>query len=145
MPKVSLSGMTVEALMDLRKRIDKMLFERRAEIEASLVFEEASREGGPCRHGTQYVVEGVSEFDRGRGRKCKPCRDMNDGLLPLLGCIVDSFREKTRRSYGDDDCTAIERGADDLIPVNLQDTAIVLNPEFLLDVCHGYVLGFCCF
>jgi hypothetical protein len=32
------------------------------------------------------------------------------GLLPLLGCIVDSFREKKRRSYGDDDCTAIERG-----------------------------------
>src|SRR6516165_9250056 len=70
---------------------------------------------------------------------------MNDGLLPLLGCIVDSFREKTRRSYGDDDCTAIERGADDLIPVNLQDTGIVLNPGFLLGVCHGYVLGFCCF
>ena len=36
MPKVSLSGMTVEALMDLRKRVDEMLHERRAEIEKEL-------------------------------------------------------------------------------------------------------------
>ena len=47
MAKVNLSEMSVEALMDLRKRVDEMLFERRAEIEASLVFEEASREGRP--------------------------------------------------------------------------------------------------
>src|SRR5262245_62864391 len=33
MPKVSLSGMTVEALMDLRKRVDEMLLEHRAEIQ----------------------------------------------------------------------------------------------------------------
>jgi hypothetical protein len=33
MAKLSLSGMTVEALMDLRKRVDEMLLERRAEIE----------------------------------------------------------------------------------------------------------------
>src|SRR5215468_10392527 len=36
MPKVSLSGMTVEALMDLRKRVDQMLHERRAELEKQL-------------------------------------------------------------------------------------------------------------
>ena len=36
MPKVSLSGMTVEALMDLRKRVDEMLHERRAELEKQL-------------------------------------------------------------------------------------------------------------
>jgi len=36
MPKVSLSRMTVEALMDLRKRVDDMLHERRAEIEKQL-------------------------------------------------------------------------------------------------------------
>src|SRR5262249_29421314 len=33
MPKINLSGMTVDALMDLRKQIDKMLAERRAELE----------------------------------------------------------------------------------------------------------------
>ena len=41
MPKVSLSRMTVEALMDLRKRVDEMLHERRAEIEKQLERMEA--------------------------------------------------------------------------------------------------------
>jgi len=36
MAKVSLSGMTVEALMDLRKRVDEILHRRRAEIEKQL-------------------------------------------------------------------------------------------------------------
>ena len=36
MAKINLSGMTVEALMDLRKRVDEMLLERRAEIEKQL-------------------------------------------------------------------------------------------------------------
>ena len=36
MPKVSLSGMTVEALMDLRKRVDEMLLGRRAELQQQL-------------------------------------------------------------------------------------------------------------
>jgi DNA-binding protein H-NS len=36
MAKVNLSGMTVEALMDLRKRVDEMLLKRRAEIEKQL-------------------------------------------------------------------------------------------------------------
>jgi len=36
MPKVNLSGMTVEALMDLRSRVDEMLLERRAELEKQL-------------------------------------------------------------------------------------------------------------
>ena len=36
MPKVSLSGMTVEALMDLRKRVDETLHKRRAELEKQL-------------------------------------------------------------------------------------------------------------
>src|SRR5262249_33756263 len=36
MAKVNLLGMTVEALMDLRKRVDGMLLKRRAEIEKQL-------------------------------------------------------------------------------------------------------------
>src|SRR5262245_52417601 len=32
MPKVNLSGMTVEALMDLRERVDEMLVEHRAKL-----------------------------------------------------------------------------------------------------------------
>src|SRR5215470_14883400 len=36
MPKVNLSRMTVEALMDLRERIDALLSERRAELQQQL-------------------------------------------------------------------------------------------------------------
>ena len=36
MPTVNLSGMTVEALMDLRMRVDEMLLEHRAKIEEQL-------------------------------------------------------------------------------------------------------------
>ena len=36
MAKVNLSEMSVETLMDLRKRVDQMLFERRAEIAKQL-------------------------------------------------------------------------------------------------------------
>src|SRR5262245_19213866 len=36
MAKVNLSGMTVEALMDLRKRVDETLHQRRAELEKQL-------------------------------------------------------------------------------------------------------------
>jgi DNA-binding protein H-NS len=36
MARVNLSGMSVEALMDLRKRVDEMLHRRRAELEKQL-------------------------------------------------------------------------------------------------------------
>ena len=36
MPNVNLSGMTVEALMDLRKRVEETLVRRRADIERQL-------------------------------------------------------------------------------------------------------------
>src|SRR6516162_10113245 len=36
MAKVNLSGMSVEALMDLRKRVDEILLERRVELEKQL-------------------------------------------------------------------------------------------------------------
>src|SRR5262245_52252705 len=36
MARVSLSGMTIEALMDLRKRVDETLHQRRAEFEKQL-------------------------------------------------------------------------------------------------------------
>jgi DNA-binding protein H-NS len=36
MPKVNLSGMNVDALMDLRRRVDETLLKRRAEIEQQL-------------------------------------------------------------------------------------------------------------
>jgi DNA-binding protein H-NS len=52
MPKVSLSGMTVEALMDLRNRVDEMLHQRRAELEKQL---------------KRFVLVGGARVGRGRG------------------------------------------------------------------------------
>jgi hypothetical protein len=54
MPKVSLSGMTVEALMDLRNRVDEMLHGRRAELEKQL--ERMAVLGG------RRVVRGVEAY-----------------------------------------------------------------------------------
>ena len=62
MPKVSLSGMTVEALMDLRKRVDETLHKRRAGIEKQL---ERMAEVG----GARAVRGGGSPL---RGRKVPP-------------------------------------------------------------------------
>jgi DNA-binding protein H-NS len=63
MARVNLSGMTVEALMDLRKRVDQMLFERRAELEKQLE-----------RMGSAIAVVGGARVVGGvlRGRKVPP-------------------------------------------------------------------------
>src|SRR6516164_3253568 len=66
MPNVNLSRMPVEALMDLRKRIDKTLFERRAVIQKQL-------EG----MGRAIAVVGDARVVRGdgsalKGRKVPP-------------------------------------------------------------------------
>jgi DNA-binding protein H-NS len=59
MPKINLSGMTVEALMDLRKQVDETLHKRRAELQKQL---EAIAVAGGAR-----VVRGAL-----RGRKVPP-------------------------------------------------------------------------
>jgi DNA-binding protein H-NS len=62
MARVNLSGMSVEALMDLRKRVDEMLLERRAGIEKQL---ERMAEVG----GARVVGGGGSAL---KGRKVPP-------------------------------------------------------------------------
>ena len=62
MPKVSLSGMTIETLMDLRKRVDEMLHQRRAELEKQL-------ERMAVVSGARVVQGGGSAL---RGRKVPP-------------------------------------------------------------------------
>ena len=62
MPKINLTGMTVEALMDLRKRVDETLHERRAELQQQLAA---------------FAVVGVARVVRGgasvlKGRKVPP-------------------------------------------------------------------------
>src|SRR5215469_6986637 len=60
MPKVNLSGMNVEALMDLRMRVDEMLVEHRAKIEEQL----------EKMDGAIAVVSGA-KIVRGRGSALK--------------------------------------------------------------------------
>jgi DNA-binding protein H-NS len=62
MAKVNLSGMTVEALMDLRGRVDGLLSERRAELEKQL-------ERFAVVGGTRVVRGGGSAL---KGRKVPP-------------------------------------------------------------------------
>ena len=62
MAKISLSGMTVEALMDLRERVDEMLHRRRAELEKQL-------ESIAVVGGTRVVRGGASAL---KGRKVPP-------------------------------------------------------------------------
>src|SRR5262245_26878356 len=59
MPKISLSGMTVEALMDLRERVEGLLSERRAELQEQLERMEA------------IAVVGSARVVRGRGSALK--------------------------------------------------------------------------
>ena len=58
MPKVNLSRMTVEALMDLRKQVDGTLLKRRAELEQQL--------GRITVVGGRRVVRGGGSALRGR-------------------------------------------------------------------------------
>jgi DNA-binding protein H-NS len=59
MPKVNLSGMTVEALMDLRKRVDEMFHRRRAEIEKQLERMDAMVRGrGVVVRGRRSALKG---------------------------------------------------------------------------------------
>ena len=58
MPKINLSGMTVEALMDLRERVDGLLSERRAELERQLE--------GMGVVGSRRIVRGGGSALKGR-------------------------------------------------------------------------------
>jgi DNA-binding protein H-NS len=63
MAKVNLSRMTVEALMDLRMRVDKMLLEHRAEIEKQL---ETMDRAIAVIGGRRVVVRGGRSVLKGR-------------------------------------------------------------------------------
>ena len=62
MANVNLSRMTVEALMDLRKRVDETLLERRAEIETQL----GRMDGAIALVGGRRVVRGGRSVLKGR-------------------------------------------------------------------------------
>jgi DNA-binding protein H-NS len=63
MPKVNLSGMKIEALMDLREQVDETLLKRRAEIEQQL------ERMGAVAGGARVARAGGSAL---RGKKVPP-------------------------------------------------------------------------
>ena len=105
MPKVSLSGMTVEALTDLRKRTDEMLLERRAEIEKQL---ESIAVVGGTRIGRSGALKGrkVPAKYRGpsgetwAGRGARPrwlVAAIKKGGKKLDDFLIDKTARKKRR------------------------------------------------
>jgi DNA-binding protein H-NS len=68
MPKVNLSGMNVEALMDLQKRVEEMLLTRSAEIEKQLEMLGAVVGGPRVVRGGRSTLKGKKVPPKYRSR-----------------------------------------------------------------------------
>ena len=106
MPKVSLSGMTVEALMDLRRRVDETLHQHRADLEKQLdrmaVFGGARvvRGGGSALRGKKVPAKYRSpsgETWAGRGAKPNWLVVAIKGGKKLDDFLIDKSARKGRR------------------------------------------------
>ena len=106
MPKVNLSRMTVEALMDLRKRVDEMLDRRRAELEKQLermgraLAVVSGRGGGSALKGRKVSPKhrGPSgETWAGRGARPRWLVDAIKGGRKLDDFLIDKSARKRRR------------------------------------------------
>ena len=109
MPKVSLSGMTVEALMDLRKRVDEMLHQHRAEIQKQIERMDRAiavvggrkvvRGGGSALKGRKVFPKYRSRSGdtwAGRGAKPKWLVAAIKGGKKLEDFLIDKGRSKRR-------------------------------------------------
>src|SRR5262249_35907380 len=105
MPKVSLSGMTVEALMDLRKRVDETLHQHRAKLQKQLerlgVFggRRVVRGGGRALKGRKVPPKYRShsgETWAGRGAKPKWLVAAIKKGKKLEDFLIDKGRRKRR-------------------------------------------------
>ena len=104
MPKVSLSGMTVEALMDLRMRVDEMLVEHRAKLIEQL--ERIAVVAG-ARVGRSGALKGKKvppkyrnpsgETWAGRGAKPRWLVDAIKGGRKLEDFLIDKSARKGQR------------------------------------------------
>jgi DNA-binding protein H-NS len=103
MAKVNLSGMTVEGLMDLRKRVDETLHKRRAEIERQLAALGGGRRvirGGSALKGRRVPPKYRSrsgETWAGRGAKPRWLVDAIKGGRKLDDFLIDKSRRKGGR------------------------------------------------
>jgi DNA-binding protein H-NS len=106
MPNINLSRMTVEALMDLRKRVDEMLHRRRAEIEKQLermgraVAVRGGRGGGSPLKGRKVRAKYRSpsgETWAGRGARPRWLVAAIKGGKKLDDFLIDKSARKRRR------------------------------------------------
>jgi DNA-binding protein H-NS len=104
MPKVNLSRMTVEALMDLRKRIDEMLHERRAELQKQLermgAIAVVGRRGGGALRGRKVPPKYRSpsgETWAGRGARPRWLVAAIKAGKKLDDFLIDKSARKGRR------------------------------------------------
>jgi hypothetical protein len=95
MPKVDLSRMNVEALMDLRKRVDELLLKHRAELQKQL--ERMDLLGGErvARRGSRSAL---------KGRKVPPfvvhlAKHGQDAALDLGGSLRRSKKEGNSTTF----------------------------------------------
>ena len=106
MPTVNLSGMTVEALMDLRKRVDEMLLEHRVKLQQQLERiavvggRRVVRGGGSALKGRKVPPKYRSrsgETWAGRGAKPRWLVDAIKGGRKLDDFLIDKSARKARR------------------------------------------------
>jgi len=67
MPKVNLSGMTIEALMELRERVDEMLRKHRAVVEKQLERMDRASAVVSCARGGRGALKGKKVPPKYRG------------------------------------------------------------------------------
>ena len=104
MPKVNLSRMTVEALLDLRRRVDETLHQRRAELQQQLermaVVGARVRGGGSALKGRKVPPKYRSrsgETWAGRGAKPRWLVDAIKGGRKLDDFLIDKSARKRRK------------------------------------------------
>ena len=103
MPKLNLSGMTIEALMDLRGQVDETLLKRRADIERQLArMDRGARvvRGGSTLKGIKVPPKyrGPSgETWAGRGVKPRWLVAAMKGGKKLDDFLIDKSAQKRRR------------------------------------------------
>ena len=106
MPKINLSGMNVEALMDLRSRVEESLLKRRAELQQQL--ERIAVVGGArVVRGGRSVLKGrkvppkyrgpSGETWAGRGARPRWLVDAIKGGKKLDDFLIDKSAPKRRR------------------------------------------------
>ena len=108
MPKVNLSGMNVDALIDLRERVDQTLVRRRAELQqqlemvgrATAVGRRVVRGGGSALKGRKVPPKyrgPAGETWAGRGAKPRWLVAAIKGGKKLDDFLIDKSAQKGRR------------------------------------------------